>query len=64
MFNSNGVFVCPCDNCAAFREASRRYHERKHNKPMTREARIEEIERKRDAVLAECNPNLPTYEAK
>ncbi len=30
----------------------------------TREARLEEIERRRDSVLAECNPNLPTYEAK
>ncbi len=32
--------------------------------PQTREARIEEIERRRDSVLAEHNPNLPTYEAK
>lgn len=34
------------------------------NEAQTREARLEEIERRRDTVLAEANPNLPTYEAK
>ncbi|MEE8607470.1 MAG: hypothetical protein V3S55_07700 [Nitrospiraceae bacterium] len=50
-----------------WRAISARYFNLEYELPprtTTREARMEEIERRRDSVLAEYNPNLPTYEAK
>ncbi len=44
------------------REDFRTYCEEQDRK--SHAERMEEIERRRDTVLAECNPNLPTYEAK
>ena len=61
--------ICPCNNCmtregSELRRVGRSILEQIENRGRTREARMEEIERRRDTVLAECNPNLPTYEAK